>query len=100
MIDLEDLPRLESLSPIRDIDDDYQNHANIPGMTIIPTTVTETLNPNNNGNMNTATPATVNNISCKTNDDLISSDGNLMTGNETTDRMLNGGSLRYISQVS
>ncbi|XP_037805771.1 uncharacterized protein LOC119599901 isoform X2 [Lucilia sericata] len=95
MIDLEDLPRLESLSPLRDIEDDYP-----PGMTIIPTTnMNETLN---NGNLNMT--AIANNISCKTNDNLISNSGCLMTtGNDSTDRMLieNGGAgLRFISQLS
>ncbi|TMW53458.1 hypothetical protein DOY81_001456 [Sarcophaga bullata] len=107
MIDLEDLPRLESLSPIRDVEDDLHRHAATPGMTIIPTTLCETLN---NGNMNTMA---VNSISRKTSDQLINgvgncsnissnsnsnSNGNIFTGNNSK-RMLIGGGLRYISQI-
>lgn len=107
MIDLEDLPRLESLSPIRDVEDDFHRHGATPGMTIIPTTLCETLN---NGNMNTMA---VNSISRKTSDQLINgvgncsnissnsnsnSNGNILTGNNSKS-MLIGGGLRYISQV-
>lgn len=104
MIDLEDLPRLESLSPMRDIEEDYHRHSETPGMTIIPTTLCDTLN---NGNLNTMA---INNNHRKMSDQLIGGAGNcgntnnansncnIVTGNNSK-RMLIGGGLRYISQV-
>lgn len=92
MIDLEDLPRLESLSPIKDVNDEFQRLTETFKTTKIRPVMSDSLN---NGNLSLVS---VNNISLQPNVKRNSKDNSINICE--LNPLFIGGGLRYISQVS
>lgn len=103
MLELEDLPRLESLSPIKDVEEGYQHCETnmtklmMTNITPIPTSGNMTKETNNLCQNSSGTNKL--NFIEKITPPVLDFDQNLDMNQESS-RMILGGGLRYISQVS
>lgn len=98
MIDLEDLPRMESLSPVKDVEDGFSMNA--MQMTNLPMTSLTDMGDKNCPTVMESLDYLSIGMKTNLNFDNVGNSNSNNAQNNNNNNMILGGGLRYISQVS